>query len=220
MLPTCHQQHTSQSRELFQRDPIFRDVDDYATLTGERWLTGSVIDTICLELMSEQRHHHCIFLPSLAQHWASTSDAKFLASKLEQFVLSNCTDATRWLLTPNHLTNHWGLLCLDFVTKEAYFDEGLNMDPPHKTVEVAHSIIQCVMDTTQRWDIPQLKRFGMPEQPTSGIGSGSCGVSVVLAVRHFLASSFNNFPVFLWDFCEMTYHRQQLMWQLLKCICE
>ena len=119
---------TSRPKEwLFERNPIFMDVEDYASLAGERWLTGSVIDTICLQLMSEQRHHHCIFLPSLAQQWASTSDANFLTTKLEQFIVSNGTDTARWLLTPIHLSNHWGLLCFDYETKEAYFDEGLNM---------------------------------------------------------------------------------------------
>ena len=77
------------------------------------------------------------------------------------------------------------------------------------------------MDTTKGWDYSQFKRFGMSEQPTSGIGSGSCGVAVVLAVRDFLASSINDLPVvFSWDFSEMTYHRQQFMWQLLNCIWE
>ena len=40
-----------------------------------------------------------------------------------------------------------------------------------------------------KWDnVPPIQRFGMPLQPLTGEGCGSCGMGVILAGKDFLSS--------------------------------
>lgn len=55
----------------------------------------------------------------------------------------------------------------------------------------------------------------MPVQTTSGIGAGSCGVGVILAIRDIIASR-NCLPSFNWTFGDMANLRKELMALILE----
>ena len=67
-------------------------------------------------------------------------------------------------------------------------------------------------------NVKTFKRFGMPRQSTDGqlIGSGICGVGVILAALDFMTSSQPQVVWRSWNFSEMTAHRKDIM-KLLAC---
>ena len=62
-----------------------------------------------------------------------------------------------------------------------------------------------------QWNLSlPLPRINMPVQSQSGIGAGSCGVGVILAIRDIIASR-SCLPSFNWTFDDMANLRKQLM---------
>ena len=65
-------------------------------------------------------------------------------------------------------------------------------------------------------------RFGMPRQHSkrdinsTGTGSGSCGVRVILVARDFCCLDGSAALTFSWNFSEMTVYRKQLMLELVN----
>jgi len=115
---------------------------------------------------------------------------------------------------------HWGLMVVDVKNKEVYFDDGLGWS--FSKTSHAHLIVrelhfkfpECVNFSLDDWrNVKTFKRFGMPRQPTDGqvIGSGSCGVGVILSVLDFMTSVEPQRVSPSWSFNEMTVHRKDIM---------
>ena len=232
-LSNSHALTASQSQEvaglLFNSKPqeevlrfgnIIIDVNDVLTLVGERYLTGFVIDGACLKYCEEAQSNgaQSCYLPSMTQTWAISGDCNFLHSKLKPFISGKVQNQLPWLLTPVHVNNnHWGLLCLDMVSFQAYFDDGLKLNPPLNISAIIQIVFEAVNLFLSNEAVPprQLKwnnsfpiqRFGMPLQPLTGEGCGSCGMGVILAVKDFLNVSVVRIPQFNWRFEDMTKHR-------------
>lgn len=210
--------------EVLRFGNIIIDVNDVSTLVGERYLTGFVIDGACLKYCEEAQASgaQSLFLPSLVQTWASSGDCNFLCSKLKPFISSRVQNQIQWLLTPILVNNnHWGLLCLNMVSSQAYFDDGLKVNPPVNICAISQILSEAVnmaLPNLQqpKWDnMPPIQRFGMPLQPLTGEGCGSCGMGVILAGKDFLSSGAR-IPSFSWCFQEMTKHRQYLLHQFVQ----
>lgn len=210
--------------EVLRFGNIIIDVNDVSTLVGERYLTGFVIDGACLKYCEEAQASgaQSLFLPSLVQTWASSGDRNFLCSKLKPFISARVQNQIQWLLTPILVNNnHWGLLCLNMVSSQAYFDDGLKVNPPMNIcaiIQILSEAVNLALPNLQqpKWDdVPPIQRFGMPLQPLTGEGCGSCGMGVILAGKDFLSSGAR-IPSFSWCFQEMTKHRQHLLHQFVQ----
>ena len=210
--------------EVLRFGDIIIDANDLSTLVGERYLTGFVIDGACLKYCEEANGARSLYLPSMTQTWASRGDCNFLLSKLKPFISARVPDRLQWLLTPLLVNNnHWGLLCLDMVSFQAYFDDGLKVNPPINICAIIQIVFkavnlcasnQAISLPQPQWDNSlQIQRFGMPLQPSTGEGCGSCGMGVILAAKDFLNVSEARIPQCNWRFEEMTKHRQQLLHQ-------
>lgn len=127
------------------------------------------------------------------------------------------------ILSPIHFDSpkHWGLICFDTTTKTIYFDDGLKVSPPRDTVTVVKNMLggfEALANTTafqeENWNLPTptspLPRIHMPQQTTSGEGSGSCGIGVILAVRDIIKDE-TCLPPFTWSFGNMFQLRKELM---------
>lgn len=93
---------------------------------------------------------------------------------------------------------HWGLMVLDVKNKEAYFDDDLGYSFSKTSYvflimsELQSKFPDCDDFPLDDWrNVKTFKRFGMPRQSTDGqlIGSGICGVGVILAALDFMTSS-------------------------------
>ena len=158
----------------------------------------------------------------MVQTWASSGDCNFLQSKLKPFISERVQNQIHWLLTPVLVNNnHWGLLCLNMVSSQAYFDDGLKVNPTMNICDIIQILSEAVNLALPnlpqpKWNnVPPVQRFGMPLQPLTGVGCGSCGMGVILAAKGFLCSGAR-IPSFNWSFQDMTKHRQQLLHQFVQ----
>ena len=132
------------------------------------------------------------------------------------------------ILTPVHFESpqHWGLLCFDVTTKTVYFGNGLKILPPSDTLSVVQNMLggfkalsRDAIEQEDHWNNSSLRlplpRINMPIQTESGIGAGSCGVGVILAIRDIVASR-NCLPSFNWTFDNMANLRKELMALILQ----
>ena len=130
------------------------------------------------------------------------------------------------ILTPVHfqIPKHWGLLSFELSTKTVYFHDGLKVSPPRDIFTVIRNMLggfkllsNSASYDDERWN--QLKlpltRINMPAQPITGIGSGSCGVGVILTVRDVLANGSCH-PFIDWKFENMDKLRKELMSLILQ----
>ena len=165
-----------------------------------------------------------IYLPSMTQTWASRGDFNFLRSNLKPLISGRVQNQLQWLLTPIHVNNnHWGLLCFDMVSFQAYFDDRLKVNPPINIRSIIQIVFiavnlslsnQAIPLSQSQWDSVPIQRFGMPLQPSVGEGCGSCGMGI-LAAKDFLNVSEAGIPQINWRFEDMTKHRQQLLHQFV-----
>lgn len=182
-------------QEVLRFGNIIIDANDVSTLAGERYLTGFIIDGACLQYCKEAQTNgaHSLNLPSMTQTWASSGDTLFLCSKLKPFISSKVQNFLHWLLTPLMVNNnHWGLLCLNMISCQAYFDDGLKVYPPRNICDIIKNVFEAVNSlvanqakSALHHSLP-IQRFGMPLQPQTGEGCGSCSMGVILAAKDFL----------------------------------
>ena len=196
------------------------DVRAFINLDLERYINDSVIDTAIARL-----HQKCTFkksvlcLPPHTTTWLDTGDGDFIHECFQEKLLDVKPEMLCLILLPVNMSDmHWGLMVLDVHSKEAFFDDGLKWNFPrisyvHRIVREVHSEFpDCDNFSSKQWrSLETFKRFGMPRQPSNGqiVGSGSCGVGVILSVRDFLMSDQPVRPS--WTFDKMTLLRKEIM---------
>lgn len=97
-------------------------------------------------------------------------------------------------------------MAVDVSQRKAFFDDGLGWSFPsityvHVIVKQLHSMFpECDNFSLNHWcPVEAFKRFGMPRQPTNGVG-------VILSARDFMMR-----VPYLWTFSEMAVHRKEVM---------
>ena len=203
------------------------DVSDFCTLACERYVNSFAIDTTCLTFQKEEKQSDVVYLPCYSQSWAKQG-AQYFSQKVSGYFSHCSVDAANIILTPIHIPakQHWGLLCFDAVSRTIYFDDGLKIIPPQSTIPLVKNMLNGfrVLSNDSRfkweqWNCPRLclalPRISMPQQTTTGVGAGSCGIGVILSVRDILRSG-TCLPSFKWEFRDMTFLRKQLMSQILE----
>lgn len=212
--------------EILRQGSCIMDTRDFSTLACERYVTGFTIDVICLKLLEHQTQSSAIYLPSYTQTWARQG-LQFLSQRIKPFFPPSHSSNINYILTTIHdrAHQHWGMVCLHIPLKTVFYDDGLKASPPDDTVTVARTIIQAsqmiagtesnIVEDEWNCALP-FPRFNMPVQTQHGVGSGSCGVGVILAVRDFIRYDKNDLPNFAWKYENMSELRKQLMVQVLK----
>ena len=73
---------------------------------------------------------------------------------------------------------------------------------------------------TQFWQhCNNFNRFGTPSQASVDfrmIGTGSCGIGVIMVAKDFLEKGSSCIRNFQWHYCDMDLHRKDLMLQILN----
>lgn len=208
--------------EIIRQGTCIMDATDFSTLACERYVNGFTIDTICLRFLEEDKPTNFVYLSSYSQTWAKQGPRYFSQMVMPFFTHCAVQDAT-CLLVPFHFDSpqHWGLLCFDVASKTVYFDDGLKINPPKEVILVIKNMLrgfellsQNVSFKEKNWNQPKLDlplpRLNMPEQTTTGEGSASCGVGVILTVRDIVQSRTCH-PTFQWMFKNMASLRKELM---------
>lgn len=207
--------------EVSRHREFILDVSDFSTLACERYVNGFTIDVVSFKFLERTKHAGIIYLPSFSQLWAKQG-VEFFKHKVNS-IFSQCQVAdAKCILTPVHFERpqHWGLLCFDVCSKTVFFDDGLKISLQSDTLHIVQNMLRAFRAMSdgaiseQHWNkscfrLP-LPRINMPTQPKSGIGAGSCGVGVMLAIRDIIASG-NCCPTFNWRFDNMGYLRKELM---------
>lgn len=207
--------------------PLVLDTGDLVSLISERYVTGFCINVVCMkyqELARAQNKHNAVFLPSVAQTWLTSSAADSdIQERLTPFLSNSDPDLINKVLMPIHVNNcHWGLLYLDGHSKTALYDDGLKTPPPPTLNAIAKRVLSllsscCVSSSLldqSAWDY-SFCNFGMPKQPSSGIGSASCGVGVIMCVRDIILSG-NKHPKFSWSFDQMGNIRKDIIHSIIE----
>ena len=200
-----------------------------SSLVGERYLTGFIIDSACLKYSQDAQANGalCIYLPSLIQTWASSGNCNYLHSKVVPYISGREINQLQWLITPIHINdNHWGLLCLNMVFCKAFFDDGLKVNPPLDISDIIQALVGVIHLSMSKQTLPPqppswnislpIQWCGMPVQPLSGEGCGSCGMGDILAAKDFMNIGQATIPHFTWLFKDMKDHRQRLLYQFVE----
>ena len=203
------------------------NVRAFSKLALERYIDDTVIDTAISRLQREcDLNESLLCLPAHTITWLNTGERSFIRQCFEEMLQNVKPGLLSLVLVPVNMDNvHWGLMVLDVKNKEAYFDDGLGYSFSKTSYvflimsELQSKFPDCDDFSLDDWrNVKTFKRFGMPRQPTDGqlIGSGSCGVGVILAALDFMTSSQPQVVSRSWNFSEMTAHRKDIM-KLLAC---
>ena len=205
------------------------DVASFSTLVEERYLDNFVIDVTILKFLQDCQGSKALYLPSETHTWLQTNH-QFLCRKVVNEVFSNSREEEfDLLLCPLHMNqSHWGLIAIDLVGKKLLFDDGYKLQPDSSILpsmkyllDVLHELrpnAQCF--SSSFWSTADhFERFGMPSQhdcDSTGQGSGSCGVGVILAARDFIFRGPSNAVCQVgWKYTQMRKLRKQLMIQII-----
>lgn len=199
-----------------------------------RWkvyIDSFVIDISIGKYLEEAKmngNDNTLYFPLEFYDWMKAPDINFkkkrmakTASELKNF------NTLQQILVPVHMPNHWGLIYVDLLNMEMYFDDGLRYVVPFTTLPTIKDFLELLTEMypshatlqTKFWaNCKHFKRFGMPDQRVNDskmVGAGSCGVGVIMAPRDFLERGSSCINSFQWRFSEMDLHRKSLMLQIL-----
>ena len=213
--------------EIIRQGVCIMDATDFSTLACERYVNGFTMDTVCLKFLEESRPTEVVYLPSFSQAWAKQG-AQYFSQMVIPFFANCAVQDAKCILSPFHFATpqHWGLLCFDVAVKTVYFDDGLKLSPPRDTLVVIRNMLRGfellshnVIFKEENWNQPKLDlplpRFNMPQQTTTGEGSASCGIGVILSVRDIIKNG-TCLPQFQWKFENMASLRKELMALVLQ----
>ena len=208
------------------------DVISFSDLCEERYVDSFVVD-VCIQKYVEeaciQGKDDTLFLPTDFFQWMETNDKTFKLSQLAAMA-SQITrfEDLKQVLIPVFMANHWGLIYTDLANQQLYFDDGLASCVPPTTLphlkEGLDFLLEChphhpYLQTKFWHSFETFNRFGIPSQvPTAGktIGSGSCGIGVIMAARDFINIGSSNVKNILWRYSNMDKYRKELMLQILR----
>ena len=213
--------------EVLRQGQFIIDVSDFSTLACERYVNGFAIDAVCLKLLEKHKQTKIVYLPTFSQIWAKQGAEHFKHRVANFFSHCRAEDAT-CILTPFHFESaqHWGVICFDATTATIYFDDGLKIRPSADFLSVIKNMLNGlrVLSGNDRYQMDNwnnsrlglpLPRLGMPMQPSSGEGSASCGVGVILTIKDVIECGRST-PNFSWCFTNMAHLRKELMVLILQ----
>ena len=211
------------------------DITSFADLALERYIDSFVIDISIGKYLEEARtngNENTLYFPSEVFDWMKATDKNFkkkrvarTASELKNF------NTLQQVLVPVHMPNHWGLIYIDLLNVEMYFDDGLRYVPPCTVLPTIKDLLELLTEMhpshatlqTKFWvNCNRFKRFGMPYQRANDskmVGAGSCGIGVIMAARDFLEKGPSCMNSFKWKYSDMDLHRKNLMLQILDWAC-
>ena len=207
------------------------DVSSFSDLVAERYIDSFVIDISIAKFIEEARESgkdDSLYFPSEVYEWLKCSkELKLVKLKKETTKLKNFCNL-KLILLPVHMPDHWGLVCIDLSSMKLYFDDGLTSAVPVMVLPAVKELLNLLAEMhpshlslqTQFWqECHNFKRFGMPSQvavDSRMIGTGSCGIGVILAAKYFIEKGSSCIGNFQWRFCDMNVHRTNLMLQILN----
>lgn len=198
------------------------NVRAFTKLALERYIDDTVIDTAIARLQRQCNvKESFLCLPAHTITWLNTGDRDFIRQCFAEILENVKPGVLSLVLIPVNMGDvHWGLMVIDVKNKEAYFDDGLgwSFSKPsylHMIINELHfKFPDCDDFSLNVWqNVKTFKRFGMPRQPTDGqvVGSGSCGVGVILSALDFMNHVKPHRASRSWSFNEMTVHRKDIM---------
>lgn len=208
------------------------DVMSFSDLAEERYVDSFIIDISIGKYIEEARangNNDTIYFPTEVYQWMKSSNATFKQTKVakETSRFTNF-DSLKQILVPVHMPNHWGLVVVDMANMNIYFDDGLTSVVPPTVLPAIKELLHMLAEMhpshptlqTQFWKhCNNFNRFGMPSQaPVDSrmIGTGSCGIGVIMAAKDFLKKGSSCIRNFQWRYCDMDLHRKDLMLQILN----
>ena len=211
------------------------DTTSFADLALERYIDSFVIDISIGKYLEEARtngNENTLYFPSEVFDWMNAIDKNFKKKRVARTAceLKNF-NTLQQMLVPVHMPNHWGLIYIDLLNMEMYFDDGLRYVPPLTALPTIKDLLELLTEMypshatlqTKFWaNCNHFKRFGMPYQRANDskmVGAGSCGIGVIMAARDFLEKGPSCINSFKWKYSDMDLHRINLMLQILDWAC-
>ena len=198
------------------------DVRAFSKLALERYIDDTIIDAAIARMQRQYNSDESVLcLPAHTITWLDTGDSSFIHQCFRERLQNVDPGSLKLVLVPVNMDNaHWGLMVIDIKSRRAYFDDGLMWASP--SISYVHLILRelntkfpdCTNFSLKDWlEVKTFKRFGMPRQPTDWkiIGSGSCGIGVILSAQDFLRSDQPESVSLSWSFDQMTVHRKEVM---------
>lgn len=209
------------------------DVESFSNLVEERYLDNFIIDVCILRFLQDCQGSKALYMPPETYTWLQTGNDQFVYRKTSEVLSASNENELDLIFCPLHVNqSHWGIVIIDLVGKRLMFDDGYKMQPNTSVLpaikyllDVFHELrpnAQCF--SSSFWSsVNHFQRFGMPSQMdcvSSGQGSGSCGVGIILAARDFIFKGASNaVHQFGWKYSQMTKLRNGLLCNFLRLPC-
>ena len=213
-------QRNPRGKFFAERNRIQLTIDQVTCLIGERYLNNNVINYLMNIFEKEGNlllgRNACLAVDSLLLNCSKST----ISQSIRRCCCGKDVTQLEIILIPTHLqhASHWGLAKIEVKTKAVFFDDGLHMRHPKELEMVVRIIINTLhilsssdLFEIKAWEPLRFEPFGMPDQPSTGEGSSSCGVATLMAARNF----FHGEPL-TWTYEETSYFRRKFLLELIQ----
>lgn len=206
------------------------DVEAFQAFPLERYLDNMSID-VCIShyLEKSSTKVSTLYVPFEAWTWINALSDNELCDNLKKLLQDIDSDSIEQVIMIVHFQTkqHWGLIVAQIEGHVLYFDDGYNSKPPRFALRgmcrILNLLQQVLPDSHKYfWDyknVPVMP-FGMDNQRnasrTSGNGSGSCGLGVILAAKDFITNGVNAVNKMSWQFKDTPLLRKQVMLDVIS----
>lgn len=214
--------HTNSGKPILRLNGKCIDPLNYSDLVEERYLDNFTID-ICIGMYMRESERHgklcnSVYFPSEFFCWMTSKNKIFKLNKLSSRIIPQFTQ----ILIPIHFENaeHWGLVYINLSSKQIMFDDGMKFSLPAAKLSKVKEGLDLLLELRPKdenlqskfWSNTDVSTFGMPRQPLDGgVGSGSCGLGVILAARDFIHKGVAAVNSMTWNYSEMVHHRAETL---------
>ena len=213
-------QRNPRGRFIAERNRIQLTIEQVTCLIGERYLSDSVINYL-MNIFEEEGNlllgrNACLAVDSLLLNCSKNT----ISQSIRRCCGGKDVTQLETILIPTHLqhASHWGLAKIEVKTKSVFFDDGLHMRHPKELEMVVRVIINTLYTLSssdlfevKAWEPLRFEPFGMPDQPSTGEGSSSCGVATLMAARNFFHGE-----TLTWTYKETPYFRRKFLLEVIQ----
>ena len=141
------------------------DPTSFSDLVAERYIDSFVIEICMNKILDESSHGRnvTVYFPTEFHVWMSSDDKQFQQLQLSQMKkqLAHFSDLQQ-ILVPVYMPKNWGLIFIDLVNQDLYFDDGLVAAVPRMALPYVKKSLDLLLEMYLYH--PALQCFRMPSQ--------------------------------------------------------
>ena len=171
---------------------------ELSVMCGERYLSDEIINLLIQRYcdLANEKNQSCTFI--LLPSFLSVGEVS--GNLIRNICTVEDMNEVEVMFLPVHMAElcHWGLVIFSVGEQSVFFDDGyhcqISRDLRYRTkiiLSMIHENTELVKFKQCDWKEIQRFKVPMPDQPKAG--SGSCGVTVICAVRYICCGNDDHF---------------------------